>query len=141
MELLLQVAGRIAPGIALLSWRAQNGAMRTAGLRTALILAMICSAACARGQDNALRQAATSSVTVPPPDQRVDINHASLDELSRVPGLSRVWAARIVRFRPYRTKEDLLDKGVVTSTVYDHIRNFVIAHHDKQPNMQVLRLR
>jgi DNA uptake protein ComE-like DNA-binding protein len=115
--------------------------MRTAGLRAALILAIICWAACTHGQDNAHRQAAASSATVPPPEQRLDINHATLDELSRVPGLSRVWAARIVRFRPYRTKEDLLDKGVVTSAVYDRIRNFVIAHRDKQPDKQVLRLR
>ena len=66
-----------------------------------------------------------------PVEQRVDINHASLDELLKVPGLSRVWAARIVRFRPYRTKDDLLDKGVVSSAVYDRIKDFVIAHHDK----------
>jgi predicted DNA-binding helix-hairpin-helix protein len=73
--------------------------------------------------------------------QRVDINHAGLDELLKVPGLGRVWAVRIVRYRPYRTKEDLLDKGVVTSAVYDRIKDLVVAHRDKASIKQVLRLR
>jgi len=55
-----------------------------------------------------------------------------MDELLKVPGLGRGWARRIVRFRPYRTKQDLLDKGVVSSEVYDRIKDFVIAHRDKQ---------
>jgi DNA uptake protein ComE-like DNA-binding protein len=67
----------------------------------------------------------------PPPEMRVDINHASLEELLKVHGMTRSWAGRIIRFRPYRTKQDLLDHGVVTSEVYDRIKDFIIAHHDK----------
>ena len=66
------------------------------------------------------------------PGERIDINHASIEELLKVPGLTETWAARIVRFRPYRTKQDLVDKGVVTSEVYDRIKDYVIAHKDKQ---------
>lgn len=69
---------------------------------------------------------------IPAPEARVDINHASVDELMKVPGMTRPWAGRIVRFRPYRTKQDLLDHGVVTSQVYDRIKDYVIAHRDKQ---------
>lgn len=68
----------------------------------------------------------------PPPDARVDINHASIDELIKVHGMTRSWAGRIVRYRPYRTKQDLLDRGIVSSPVYDRIRDFIIAHRDKQ---------
>lgn len=67
-----------------------------------------------------------------PPEARVDINHASAAELMKVPGMTRTWAERIVRFRPYRSKQDLLDKGVVTSEVYDRIKDSVIAHRDKK---------
>ncbi len=42
------------------------------------------------------------------------------------------WAGRIVRFRPYRTKADLLTNGIVTSKVYDKIKDYVIAHRDAQ---------
>ncbi len=69
---------------------------------------------------------------VPPPQARVDINHASIDELLKVPGMTASWAARIVRFRPYRTKRDLLDRGVLPSGVYDRIRDSVIAHRGEE---------
>jgi DNA uptake protein ComE-like DNA-binding protein len=66
-----------------------------------------------------------------PPAQRVDINHASLEQLLNVPGLTESWARRVIRFRPYRTKLDLLETGVVNNQVYDRMKNFVIAHRDK----------
>jgi len=68
----------------------------------------------------------------PPLESRVDINHATLKELGKVPGMTRVWAARIVRFRPYRAKNDLVDRGVVPSDVYERIRDHIVAHRDKQ---------
>jgi DNA uptake protein ComE-like DNA-binding protein len=67
-----------------------------------------------------------------PPELRVDVNHATLDELLKVPGMTRSWGARILRFRPYRTKQDLLDEGVISGDVYSRIRNYLIAHKDKQ---------
>jgi DNA uptake protein ComE-like DNA-binding protein len=65
---------------------------------------------------------------VPPEAMRVDINHASVEELMKVPGMTRSWAGRIVRFRPYRTKQDLLEHGVVNSDVYNRIKDYIIAH-------------
>jgi DNA uptake protein ComE-like DNA-binding protein len=73
-----------------------------------------------------------ASATAPPPEARIDINHASVDELVKVPGLTRSWAGRIVRFRPYRTKQDLLERGVVTSEVYVRIVDYIIAHQKAQ---------
>ncbi|WP_263355262.1 ComEA family DNA-binding protein [Acidicapsa acidisoli] len=58
----------------------------------------------------------------------VDINRATVTELLTVPGMTASWAERIVRFRPYRTKLDLVDQGVVTPEVYQRIRDGVIAH-------------
>ena len=62
----------------------------------------------------------------------MDINHATLDELLKVPGMTRTWAGRIVRFRPYRTKLDLVDRGIVSGDVYDRIKDYIIAHREKQ---------
>jgi DNA uptake protein ComE-like DNA-binding protein len=64
-------------------------------------------------------------------EERIDINRASVKELMKAPGMTRVWAERIVRFRPYRTRLDLLERGVVSSRVYDRIKDFVIAHREK----------
>ena len=77
-------------------------------------------------------QAQAGAQTAPPPDARVDLNSASLDQLLKVPGMTRSWAERIIRFRPYRAKNDLVDRGIVISQVYDRIKDYVIAHREEQ---------
>jgi DNA uptake protein ComE-like DNA-binding protein len=110
--------------------------MRSA-LRYACLVMTLLACHCATAQ-NENRRAATGASTPGghsdpiPTEARVDINHAGVAELLKVPGMTDSWAGRIIRFRPYRTKQDLLDKGIVTSEVYDRIKDFVIAHHDKQ---------
>jgi competence protein ComEA len=69
---------------------------------------------------------------IPPPEGRIDINHASMGELLKIPGITSTWAVRIVRFRPYRTKRDLLDRGVLPSDIYDRIKDSIIAHRNEQ---------
>ncbi|HMG87523.1 MAG TPA: helix-hairpin-helix domain-containing protein [Terracidiphilus sp.] len=69
--------------------------------------------------------------TRPAPEERVDLNSATLDQLMKVPGITRTWAARIIRYRPYRGKNDLVDRGVVPSQVYDRIKDYIIAHRSK----------
>ncbi|HEY1768484.1 MAG TPA: helix-hairpin-helix domain-containing protein [Terracidiphilus sp.] len=73
----------------------------------------------------------TGQSAAPAPEARIDINHASAAELMKIPGMTPVWAARIVRFRPYRTKQDLVDQGVVTTQAYNRIKDYVIAHREK----------
>jgi DNA uptake protein ComE-like DNA-binding protein len=65
-----------------------------------------------------------------PVQDRVDINHASLQQLLAVPGLTRSWAERIVRFRPYHAKNDLVKQGVVSGEVYERIKDAIVAHRD-----------
>jgi DNA uptake protein ComE-like DNA-binding protein len=91
----------------------------------------ICAVGLTLTTSGATQNSSKPSATVAP-EARVDINHATEDELLKVPGMTRSWAGRIVRFRPYRTKQELLDKGVVSSEVYDRIKDYVIAHRDKQ---------
>jgi DNA uptake protein ComE-like DNA-binding protein len=95
-------------------------------LRFVLVFAAPLGLSCA-----AFPQAPAKAHT-PPPEARADINHATVEELLKVPGMTRTWAERIVRFRPYRTKIDLEDRGVVPSEVYDRIKDYVIAHRDEQ---------
>ena len=75
----------------------------------------------------ALGQAAQTAAAHAPAEP-VDINRASVSELLQVPGMTAIWAGRIVRFRPYRTKLDLVEQGVVTPEVYQRIRDGVVAH-------------
>jgi DNA uptake protein ComE-like DNA-binding protein len=115
---------------------AENGQVR-AGMQWAIGAAAIlcvcfCGPAQGQSQDRDSLGVPKTSALAPPPEQRVDINHATMAKLLKVPGLTPGWAERVVRFRPYRTKQDLFDKGIVSSEVYDRIKDFIIAHHDKQ---------
>ncbi len=81
---------------------------------------------------SACPQVAHNAKAAPPPDARVDINHATVGELLTLPGMTPTWAGRIVRFRPYHAKNDLLTRGVVSGPVYDRIKDYVIAHREKE---------
>jgi DNA uptake protein ComE-like DNA-binding protein len=98
-----------------------------------LVLAILCVglAGTAQYQDRDSSGVPKTSVTAPSAEARIDINHATVDELLTVPGMTRSWAGRIVRYRPYRTKQDLVEKGVVSGAVYDRIKDYVIAHREK----------
>lgn len=110
----------------------KNRAVRARTRFAALMVAMlgVCLAGTAQYQDRDSRGVPKTSATAPSPEARVDINHATADELLKIPSMTRSWAGRIVRFRPYRTKQDLLEYGIVTSEVYDHIKDYVIAHRE-----------
>jgi DNA uptake protein ComE-like DNA-binding protein len=97
-----------------------------------LSLLSVCLACIAQNQDRDTRGIPATSPHAPSPESRVDINRATVEELLKVPGLTRVWAERIVRFRPYRTKADLEEQGVLTPELYGRIQDFVIAHRVKQ---------
>lgn len=79
-----------------------------------------------------ISQTAPKAHAAPAAVDRIDVNHATAVELLKVPGMTHTWAERIVRYRPYRTKQDLLDQGVVTGEVYDRIKDYVIAHRDRE---------
>jgi DNA uptake protein ComE-like DNA-binding protein len=67
----------------------------------------------------------------PPPEARIDINHGTEDQLMTIPSMTHIWARRIIRFRPYRIKSDLMGMGVIPDDMYDRIKDYVIAHREK----------
>src|SRR5580692_5480221 len=107
MELLLQVglaqcfhSWCSCSGLRLVRPSTQNDEMQRRSARTllAVVLLCLCLNALAQNQDRDSSGAAKTSVSAPPVEQRVDINHASIGELLKVPGLTQGWAERVVRF-------------------------------------------
>jgi DNA uptake protein ComE-like DNA-binding protein len=129
-----QTPSRVNFSLRRTSRQAENGAVRPRIRWAALTVTLlgVCVAVAGQNQDRDTRGVPKTSANAPAPEARIDINHATVDELLKVPGMTASWAGRIVRFRPYHTKDDLLERGVVTSTVYDRIKDYVIAHRDKQ---------
>jgi competence protein ComEA len=57
----------------------------------------------------------------------LDLNTASMKELEALPGVGPVRAAAIVKGRPYRGKNELVDKKIVPDNVYNDIKDKIVA--------------
>jgi DNA uptake protein ComE-like DNA-binding protein len=58
----------------------------------------------------------------------IDINTAPKDQLDKLPQIGSARADAIIKGRPYRAKNELVDKKVIPQNAYDAIKERVIAH-------------
>jgi len=57
----------------------------------------------------------------------VDINSATEKELKELPGIGDAYAAKIIANRPYRAKNQLVQKKVIPQATYNKIQDKIIA--------------
>lgn len=101
----------------------------------ALALALALSAAPGLAWAQATQPAAPAGrATAPAPSatpagkaELLDINSASAEQLDALPGIGPARAASIIKGRPYKGKDELVQKGILTKTVYDGIKDKIIA--------------
>jgi hypothetical protein len=55
----------------------------------------------------------------------LDLNSASESDLTTLPGISKTDARKIIRGRPYHSKDELVTKGILSSDDYDKIRDYI----------------
>jgi len=63
----------------------------------------------------------------------MDINTASEKELATLPGIGEVRAKAIVKGRPYKGKNELVDRKVIPENAYNDIKEKIIAKQAEAP--------
>ncbi len=75
-------------------------------------------------------KAPSASVAGPPNAAKtalIDLNSASAAELDALPGIGAARSAAIIKGRPYRGKDELVSKKILSESVYEGIKDKVIA--------------
>ena len=91
-------------------------------LATALAITTPLFAADKDAKATAMPTAAATASTA-----KVDINSATPEQLMALEGIGDARAKAIVKGRPYKGKDDLVDKKILTQAVYDKIKDRIIA--------------
>jgi DNA uptake protein ComE-like DNA-binding protein len=102
---------------------------RLVAMLVAVLFALGVAATPALAQKDAPKAGAPSGAKEMPKD-KVDINSASPEDLQKLPGIGEALSKKIVENRPYKRKDELVQKKVSPGPTYEKIKDHLIA---KQP--------
>ena len=57
----------------------------------------------------------------------LDLNTATADQLKALPGIGDVYSKKIIEHRPYKRKDELVQKKVIPQATYDKIKDQIVA--------------
>jgi len=95
-------------------------------LAVTLALGTIGSAGGQSSTDSSMSAKASKAVAAM--GEKLDINSATKDQLDGLPGIGGAYAQKIIAGRPYRTKHELVTKKIIPQSLYEKIKDQIIAH-------------
>ena len=99
--------------------------MRLVTLLVAVLFVFGVAATPALAQKDAPKASSTTAKQMP--KEKLDINSASADQLQQLPGIGEALSKKIVENRPYKRKDELVQKKVIPAPTYEKIKDHVIA--------------
>jgi len=105
-----------------------------------LCFALFSGIAMAQGQSSQSKAPAAGAASkaapatpAAPKKELIDLNSATKQELMALPGIGDALSQKIIDNRPYRAKNELTQKKILTESVYEKISDLVIAKQGATP--------
>ncbi|HYV99341.1 MAG TPA: helix-hairpin-helix domain-containing protein [Gemmatimonadaceae bacterium] len=104
-------------------------------MRAVALTAIVAGIASAQGSPPPKKSDAkappAAQTTKPAASPVLDINTATKAELMALPGIGEAISDKIIKARPFKGKDELVEKKILTKAAYDKIKDRIIAKQAK----------